>query len=243
MHIQAKGGVGLRGLKNTLRQFDYNRNGKLDAAEFEQALAYFGLFPKKVELQALLKYYDMDGDGNINYEEFLRGLRDDLTPRRAAMVEKAFNILDTNGSGQINFQDVSDMYDVSCHKDFIEGRKTKDQIVNEFLNTFDGAKGNNDGTITKTEWYDYYTDLSISLPSDDYFVQMMESTWGICEHEETDSYRQTIAEYSRVTREQLITLLGKHNTKQDILKVFSDFDLHQTGCITIDEFANMLAKL
>ncbi len=50
MHIQAKGGVGLRGLKNTLRQFDYNRNGKLDAAEFEQALAYFGLFPKKVEL-------------------------------------------------------------------------------------------------------------------------------------------------------------------------------------------------
>lgn len=121
MHIQAKGGVGLRGLKNTLRQFDYNRNGKLDAAEFEQALAYFGLFPKKVELQALLKYYDMDGDGNINYEEFLRGLRDDLTPRRAAMVEKAFNILDTNGSGQINFQDVSDMYDVSCHKDFIEG--------------------------------------------------------------------------------------------------------------------------
>lgn len=117
------------------------------------------------------------------------------------MVEKAFNVMDVNGSGSINFQDVSEMYDVSCHKDFIEGRKTKEQIVNEFLNTFDGAKGNNDGQISKTEWYDYYTDLSISLPSDDYFVQMMESTWGVCEHEDTDVYKQTIAEYSRVTKE------------------------------------------
>lgn len=72
---------------------------------------------------------------------------------------------------------------------------------------------------------------------------MMESVWGICEHEDTDDYRNTIGEYSRVTREQLIALLGKYNTKTDILKVFSDFDLTHRGCITIDEFANMLAKL
>jgi hypothetical protein len=29
---------------------DYNGNNKLDASEFEQALAAFGIFPKKVEL-------------------------------------------------------------------------------------------------------------------------------------------------------------------------------------------------
>lgn len=33
------------------------------------------LFPKKVELQALMKYYDINGDGSISYEEFLNGLR------------------------------------------------------------------------------------------------------------------------------------------------------------------------
>ena len=32
-------------------------------------------FPKKVELQALIKFYDVDGDGNVSYEEFVRGLR------------------------------------------------------------------------------------------------------------------------------------------------------------------------
>jgi hypothetical protein len=37
-----------------------------------------------------MKYYDIDGDGNITYEEFIRGLREPLTERRLKMVEKAF---------------------------------------------------------------------------------------------------------------------------------------------------------
>lgn len=35
----------------------------------------FRLFPKKTDLQALIKYYDADGDGQISYDEFLKGLR------------------------------------------------------------------------------------------------------------------------------------------------------------------------
>jgi Ca2+-binding EF-hand superfamily protein len=58
----------------------------LDAQEFEQALAAFGIFPKKVELQALMKYYDINGDGQISYDEFLNGLKDDLSERRLNMV-------------------------------------------------------------------------------------------------------------------------------------------------------------
>ena len=33
------------------------------------------LFPKKVEIQALMKFYDTNKDGNISYEEFVHGLR------------------------------------------------------------------------------------------------------------------------------------------------------------------------
>ena len=77
-------------MKRIFRQMDANGNKKLDASEFEQALAAFGLFPKKVELQALMKFYDVDGDGNVTYDEFLSGLRDELSERRLAMVRKAF---------------------------------------------------------------------------------------------------------------------------------------------------------
>ena len=59
------------------------------------------MFPTKVELQQLIKYYDVDGDGNVGYEEFLSGLKDALNARKQAMVDRAFSILDKNGSGSI----------------------------------------------------------------------------------------------------------------------------------------------
>lgn len=69
------------------------------------------------------------------------------------------------------------IYDVSMNPDYIEGRKSREQILTEFLSNFEGAKGNRDGIVTKDEFFDYYTDLSMSVPSDEYFVRMMESTW------------------------------------------------------------------
>lgn len=141
-------------------------------------------------MQALMKYYDVDGDGNISYDEFIRGLRDELTERRRGMVEKAFRMMDRDGSGQITIQDLGknshlilyvflivSIYDVSMNPEYIEGRKSKDQILTEFMQNFEGARGNRDGIITKEEFFDYYTDLSMSVPSDEYFVRMMESTW------------------------------------------------------------------
>ena len=95
-----------------------------------------------------MKFYDVDGDGNVSYEEFLRGLRDEMSPRRVKMVEKIFARLDRDGSGKIDINDVINIFDVSMNAEFIEHRKTKEQILTEFLNNFDGAQGNNDGVIT-----------------------------------------------------------------------------------------------
>ena len=53
-------------------------------------MVLYRLFPKKVELQALMRYYDIDGDGNVSYEEFINGLKEPLSERRLAMVKKAF---------------------------------------------------------------------------------------------------------------------------------------------------------
>jgi len=175
--IQQKGGNGVRSLRRIFNHMDFNKSKTLDAQEFEQALAAYGLFPKKVELQALMKYYDISGDGNISFEEFLNGIKDELSERRLNMVKKAFARLDRDGSGQIKIGDLVGIYDVSRNPEFLEGRKTRDEILMEFLSNFEGARGNSDGTITWQEFYDYYSDLAMSTPSDEYFVRMMESTW------------------------------------------------------------------
>jgi Ca2+-binding EF-hand superfamily protein len=124
-----------------------------------------------------MKFYDADGDGNITYDEFISGLRDELSERRLVMVKKAFAMLDKDGSGELTVNDIAGIYDVSMNAEFLEGKKTKDEILMEFLNNFDGSRGNNDGKVSWNEWIDYYSDLSMSTPSEEYFVRMMESTW------------------------------------------------------------------
>jgi Ca2+-binding EF-hand superfamily protein len=167
--------------------------------------------------------------------------RDLLTPRRAAMVDKAFNRLDMNGSGELTPDDIATIYDVSMNPEFVEGRKTKDQILSDFLGNFEGKKGNNDGVITKDEFVDYYTDLSMSVPSDEYFVRMMESTWQQPEDDNTAAVKQTVQHLLVEVRARTLELA--RNDPKFVKKVFSDFDLNQSGHLTIDEMTNMIAKL
>ena len=143
------------------------------------------LFPKIVDVQGLMSFYDVNKDGNISYEEFISGLRDPLTGRKMAMVDKAFAIMDKDGSKQLSVGDICYRYDVSMSPDFKSGAATKEQILEGFLDQFDGLRGNNDGKVAYAEWVDYYTDLAVSTPSDDYFVVMMEQTWGIAEDDQS----------------------------------------------------------
>jgi len=67
----------------------------LEPEEFEKGLASFGFFLKKIDLQTLIKYYDKDGDGSLNFEEFIGGIREPLNERRTKLVLKLYNAIDT----------------------------------------------------------------------------------------------------------------------------------------------------
>ena len=109
------------------------------------------------------------------------------------------------------------------------------------MTNFEGAKGNKDGIITKDEFFDYYTDLSMSVPSDEYFVRMMESVWQCPEDDNDPNLKSTVQMLLKEVRVRLLEL-ARNDTKF-IKKVFSDFDLNQSGHLTIDEVTNMIAKL
>jgi len=146
---------------------DTDHSGKLEHDEFEACLQKVGLFLSKTESQSLLKHFDLDGDRKVSLNEFLSTLREELNERRLNMVKRAFNVLDRDGSEVINSKDLKGVYTAKEHPDVIAGKKTEEQVLNEFLNQFEGTQGNHDGTISWDEWKGYYEELSMGIPNDD----------------------------------------------------------------------------
>lgn len=66
------------------------------------------------------------------------------------------------------------------------GKKTEDEILSEFLDTFEdhfcdmkGQEDSRDGKITPDEWCEYYNNVSMSIDDDAYFELMMNNTWNL----------------------------------------------------------------
>lgn len=104
-------------------------------------------------------------------------------------------------------------------------------------------KGNSDGVISHQEWTDYYTDLSMSVPSDEYFVRMMESVWCIAEDESTNVSKQEIEALTQALRHKLLDFSKNSQDEYILRQVFKEFDANGNGVLTVDELANMYARL
>lgn len=66
----------------------------------------------------------------------------------------------------------------------ISGEKDEDDILFEFLDTFEihhspNADDKRDGTVTKAEWLEYYQNVSMSIDDDAYFALMMTRAWNL----------------------------------------------------------------
>ena len=100
-----------------------------------------------------------------------------MSDRRKALVQQAFNILDTDRSGYITVDEMLEKYDFSFHPEVKTGKKTVQQAMREFMCQWDDKDG--DGTVSYDEFEDYYKGLSASIDGDDYFELMMRNAWRI----------------------------------------------------------------
>ena len=104
-------------------------------------------------------------------------------------------------------------------------------------------RGNNDGVVTRQEWNDYYSDLAMSVPSDEYFVRMMESVWQICEDETSSVSQEQIKHLTKTIRAKLLDF-SKGRTEEMVLRdIFREFDANENGVLAADELAALLVRL
>ena len=176
--LASRGARGIVGLSRKFRTMDDDGNGALSKAEFSKALEEMNVDVSAEELTHLFRFFDKDGSGDIDFEEFLRGVRGPLNERREAMTRMAFNKLDRNGDGVLNPDEIMKIYDASKHPDVMSGKRTTQEVLREFLETFE-VGGEVDGKVTWSEFLNYYANLGVSIDNDDYFELMMRNSWRI----------------------------------------------------------------
>ena len=182
--LKARGSRGIVGLGRQFKIMDDNGSGTLDPYEFNKAIQDFGIEIETKDLATLFKCFDIDGNNEIDFNEFIRVIVGPMNNFRTQLCIKAFKILDRTGDGSINLDDIQGSYNASMHPDVKSGKRTENEILTEFLETFEQhyntvTGGQSDGTITPEEWLEYYKNVSASIDNDAYFELMMSNTWNI----------------------------------------------------------------
>lgn len=89
------------------------------------------------EVNTIFKIFDRDGNGEINYDEFLRTIVGKMNELRRNMVTLAFKKFDADGNGCINIEDLKGRYNAKNHPDVKLGKKSEEDVLYEFLDTFE----------------------------------------------------------------------------------------------------------
>ena len=84
----------------------------------------------------------------------------------------------------MDYHDFEGVYNAKKHPAVVEGRKTEQQVLTEFLETFENHHNimtgeEADGVVTLDEFIEYYTNVSASIDDDIYFSAMMNASWNL----------------------------------------------------------------
>ena len=175
-----------------------------------------------VDLKALHKFYDVDGDGNICYNEFVNALSDNkMCKRKTDIVEKAWVALDKEQKGEVTYDQLK-----ACLKD-------------QTSPIFGGME-----KITVDEFLQYYREVATQVPNDEYFVAHLEKTWiGVVEDLDAPVKKDKVRHIIKLMRHRLTTIANSSQEEYVLREIFRTFDLDKSGALTINEMAGLLAKL
>eukprot|EP00598_Pedospumella_elongata_P000506 CAMPEP_0184975600 /NCGR_PEP_ID=MMETSP1098-20130426/6811_1 /TAXON_ID=89044 /ORGANISM="Spumella elongata, Strain CCAP 955/1" /LENGTH=563 /DNA_ID=CAMNT_0027498359 /DNA_START=44 /DNA_END=1735 /DNA_ORIENTATION=+ len=175
--LNSHGARGIAGISRKFRIADDDNSGKIDFKEFVKVISEHALNWSAKQVRIVFDHFDSDRSGAIDFDEFIFGIRGQLNDRRRQLVLMAFEILDSDHSGVVELNDISAKYNADKHPDVLAGRRSKDDVLREFLDTFDTI--DKDGRVTTAEFIKYYGNCSSSIDDDDYFELMIRNAWHI----------------------------------------------------------------
>ena len=175
--LKVHGAYGIFGLQRKFKIADDDCDKKLSVEEFKKMICEHALSWQPAQVQLVFNFFDKDGSGGIDFSEVLVGVRGALSFAREQLVLKAFKVLDASGDGVVNINDIKARYNAERHPDVISGKCTETEVLEAFLDTFNGSR--HDGKVAPKDFCDYYSNVSASIDDDDYFELMIRNAWHI----------------------------------------------------------------
>merc|ERR1712166_468815 len=240
------------------KKYDLSKSGSLDKTEFERALGASGLFLTAPNLCAVVRAYK-GNDGEIRYDEFLRQLKLGMNDRRTKLVRRVYQKLDgmlpvvreQNECGIIQeykedmtMEFIIEKFGGENHPKVRGGEITANEATRQMKDGMENGPmdADGDGCVDEDEFIEFYNDISAGIPSDDYFVYVMECVWGIQE--------DAVAIFNRRLDEieQLFVLKAKEMAKGNeieekaMYRVFKFFDTDGSGELDKDEFIKAMVR-
>ncbi|MBP3800880.1 MAG: EF-hand domain-containing protein [Clostridia bacterium] len=184
-----------RGLRNLIRmegrfrELDENNEQELDLKSFGQICHEFDLGLNDDEIEELFVSFDKEERGMVNYDDFIRILRGELNDKRKELVQNVFKHLDIDNKGELTVEELLNLYNPRQSLECVEQRKSEEEAMSIFEESLRGNHKylNGDEGDTKPvdieEFEDFYESVSIMIPSDELFRDIVLRTWGLIKDE------------------------------------------------------------
>ena len=182
--LASRGIEGVCSIARNFRIVDENNTQTIDFNEFKKCCKDFQFGLNDNQIQMAFVSFDRDNTGEIDYDEFLRTIRGEMNDFRKNLVNQAFNKLDINGNGEISFDEIQTKYNAKNHPEVLSGKKTEEQVLKEFMDTFQDTYNylcgtETDNIITLEEFMEYYENVSMTIDNDEYFEIMLANGWNL----------------------------------------------------------------
>ncbi|XP_074640021.1 calcyphosin-2-like isoform X2 [Tubulanus polymorphus] len=159
------------------RHLDKSGDGLIAQEELHRALDRYHLPISDEDFTRLWKILDLNGDGFLDYGEFMRGVIGEMNEYRKSFVRKAFQRLDPSKKGVISFTQIKKFYKANNHPKVKAGECSEEEVLNLFLQSLDFCEAKDQ--LSYIEFEEYYEGLSIGIDKDEDFVNIIVNSWGI----------------------------------------------------------------
>jgi Ca2+-binding EF-hand superfamily protein len=113
-------------------------------------------------------------------------LRGELNDFRRDLVERVFIILDRDNDGQVDINDIKQVFNPKRHPEVMQGRRSEEYFKSEFYESLEehhiyttGLSTSRQPKLDLDEFMDYYTNVSFCIDSDEIFSIIMNNVWNI----------------------------------------------------------------